>query len=170
LILVNAMECSAFSFQKTANQHILKDRCKHFIDNFHRRCSHKLRLHSLEASEVNLFSLLIGSAFYYMLEYTIESMSIHRLQLIAPSVFCLFLGTMLMSSFFNASIDIMWEMMQTLSKDKCMSHERYKQILNNLRGFDMSRRMILHYTGSWDDQQNKLKNLHLLEKKFRTYH
>jgi hypothetical protein len=164
-ISVNAAECSAFSFQKTANQHILKDHCKHFIDNFRRRCSHKLRLHSLEASEVNLFSLLIGSAFDSMLEYTNESMSIHKLQLIAPSEFCLFLGTMLLSSSFNASIDTMWEMMRTLSKDKCMTRERYNQILNNLRGFDMSRRMILHYTGSWDDQRNKLKNLHLLGKK-----
>jgi hypothetical protein len=56
-ILVNATECSAFSFQKTANQHILKDWCKHFIDNFCWRCSHKLRLHLLEASEVNLLLL-----------------------------------------------------------------------------------------------------------------
>jgi len=100
-----------------------------------------------------------------MLEYTNESMSIHKLQLISPSEFRLFLGTMLLSSSFNASIDTMWEMMRTLSKDKCMTRERYNQILNNLRGFDMSRRMILHYTGSWDDQRNKLKNLHLLEKK-----
>jgi len=87
-----------------------------------------------------------------MLEYTNESMSVHRLQLIAPSEFHLFLGTMLLSSSSNASIDTMWEMMWTLSKDKCMSHERYYQILNNLRGFDMSRCMILHYTGSWDNQ------------------
>jgi hypothetical protein len=89
-------------------------------------------------------------------------MSIHKLQLIAPSEFHLFLGTMLLSSSFNASIDTMWEMMQTLSKDKCMTCERYNQILNNLSGFDMSRHMILHYTGSWDNQGNKLKNLHLL--------
>jgi hypothetical protein len=75
-ISVNAAECSVFSFQKTANQHILKDCCKHFIDNFRQRCSHKLHLHSLEASEVNLFSLLIGSTFDSMLEYTTESMSI----------------------------------------------------------------------------------------------
>ena len=59
----------------------------------------------------------------------------------------------------------MWEMMRVLSKDKCMTRERYNQIMNNLRGFDMTRRMILDVSASWNDQRNKLKNLHSLEKK-----
>jgi len=163
--LLPAVECRAFSFQKTANQHITKDRCKSFIDNFRRKCSHKLRLHSLEGNEVNLFSLLLGSAFDSILEFTNESMSVHKLQLVAPSEFRLFLGTMFLSSSFNASVETMWEMMRVLSKDKCMTRERYNQIMNNLRGFDMTRRMILDVSASWNDQRNKLKNLHSLEKK-----
>jgi hypothetical protein len=119
----------------------------------------------LDASEVNIFSLLFGSAIDCILEYTNESMSVHKLQLIGPSEFRLFLGTMLLSSSFNTSVETMWQMMMLLSKDKCMSRVRYNKILNNLCGFDLNYHMILHYSGSWVDQQNKLKNLHLLEKK-----
>ena len=115
---------------------------------------------------MNLLSLLLGSAFDSILEYTNESMSVHKLQLTAPTEFHLFLGTMLLTSSFNAYIETMWEMMHILSKDKCMSHERYNQILNNLHGFDITHCMILHVAGSWADQQNKSKHCHLLEKRY----
>ncbi len=80
-----------------------------FTDSFCWKCSHKLCLHSLDASEVSIFSLLFGSAFDSILEYTNELMSVHNLQLIAPSEFHLFLGTMLLSSLFNTSVETMWE-------------------------------------------------------------
>jgi hypothetical protein len=146
------VEPSGFAFKDLAGNHFFKDRCKNFIDSFRRKFSHKLRLHSLDASEVNIFSLLFGSAIDCVLEYTNESMSVHNLQLIGPSEFRLFLGTMLLSSSFNTSVETMWEMMMLLTNDKCMTRVRYNQILNNLRGFDVNRRTILHYSGSWVDQ------------------
>ncbi len=59
----------------------------------------------------------------------------------------------------------MWRMTELVSGNKCMRRERYNQILNNLHGFDMSKRSILQLEASWSDQQNKLSKLHMLEKK-----
>jgi hypothetical protein len=154
-----------FSFQQTATQYMLKDRFKSFVDGFRRKFSHKLRLHSLETSEVNIFSLLFGQAIDSILEFTNESLSTRNLQLMSPSEFRLFLGTMLLSSSFNASVETMWDMMRSVSNSKCMSKQRYNQVLSNLRGFDVSKRMVQEVTGSWCDQRNKLRNLHFLEKR-----
>jgi hypothetical protein len=55
-------------------------------------------------------------------------------------------------------------MMELVSANKCMRRERYNQILNNLHGFDMSKRSILQIEASWSDQRNKLNKLHMLEK------
>jgi hypothetical protein len=92
------VEPSGFAFKDVAGHHFFKEQCKNFIDSFRRKFSHKLCLHSLDASEVNIFSLLFGLAIESILEYTNESMSVHKLQLIGPGEFCLFLGTMLLSS------------------------------------------------------------------------
>ena len=121
----NESEYTTFCFQNTANQHVLKGRCKMFVDGFRHGFSHKLHLHSLESTEVNIFSLLLGSALDSILEFTNESMRLRKLQLVRPAEFRQFLGTMFLSSSFNASVPNTWKMMELISENKCMCRERY---------------------------------------------
>ena len=46
-----------------------------------------------------------------------------------------------------------------------MTRERFIQVLSNLRGYDVRRRIITSATSTWIDQRNRLDHLHPLEKK-----
>jgi hypothetical protein len=142
----------------------------------------------MEGNEINLFHLLISSAFDSLLEYTNESLNEKRLiplssafdslleytneslnekRLIPLSYgeFRKFIGTLLLSSVFNTSAEQSWNLMGCLTANKHMCRECFVQVLSNLRGYDVTRRIISSSNSRWIDQRNTLGHLHLLEKK-----
>jgi hypothetical protein len=55
--------------------------------------------------------------------------------------------------------------MGSLTSNKHVARERFVQVLTNLHGYDVRRRINNSSNSYWIDQQNTLDNLHLLEKK-----
>jgi len=105
------------------------------------------------------------SATESIMEYTNEAMVSKRLQPTSPNEFRNFLGTMFLSSAFNLSPITAWSMMYSLTDGKVMQRERYVQILTNLQGYELSKRIITTPSATWCDQRNTLDNIHPLEKK-----
>jgi hypothetical protein len=54
---------------------LLGDQCRNYVDNIQQNSSLKLSLHSMECNLINLFHLLILSAFDSLLEHTNESLN-----------------------------------------------------------------------------------------------
>jgi hypothetical protein len=55
--------------------------------------------------------------------------------------------------------------MTAITGDQVMIHERFVQVLSNLRGYDNHSHVIMNSTSSWTDHRNTLDCLHALEKK-----
>jgi hypothetical protein len=79
---------------------LLGEHCQKYIDNIKQMLSVKLSLHFMEGNELNLFHLLILSAFDSLLEYTNVSLNNNRLLLLSNGEFRKFIGTLLLSLVF----------------------------------------------------------------------
>jgi hypothetical protein len=157
-------ECS-FEEQDTVINDFFANRCRSFIVGVRNKLGLKLQLHSLEATKVNIFCILMTHAFEAIMEYTNEAMVSKRLVPTTPGEFRCFLGTLLLSSAFNLSPPTAWNLMHSLTNGNVMPRERYVQILNNLQGYELSKQIITDPSTTWCDQRNTLDNLHPLEEK-----
>jgi hypothetical protein len=92
------------------------------------------------------------SAMEAIMEYTNKAMVSKRLIPTSPGEFRNFLGTMFLSSSFNLSPITAWTMMHSLTNGKVMLREGYKQILNNLQGYELSKRIINDPPSTWCNQ------------------
>lgn len=108
---------SHFSNQTNVIDFLLGDWCQNFIDNIQRNLSLKLSLHSMECNEINIFHLLFSNAFDSLLEYTNESLNEKKLLPLSNGEFRKFMGTLLLSSVFNTSVEKSWNLMGSLTKD-----------------------------------------------------
>jgi hypothetical protein len=154
-----------FGSQHEVVDYLLADRCKKYVLNLQRNLTLKLSLHSMETNELNLFHLLISSAFDALIEYTNESLNEKQLLPLTYGEFRQFLGTLFLSSVFNTSVQQSWSIMNLCTGGKHMCRERFIQVLSNLRGYDMRRRIIQGQQDRWINQRNTLDHLHALEKK-----
>jgi hypothetical protein len=111
----------------------------------------------MESNEINLFHLLISSAFDSLLEYSNESLNEKRLIPLSYREFRKFIGTLLLSSVFNRSAEQSWNLMGSLTSNKHMSREQFIQILTNLGGYDINWRIIQSTNSRWTDQRNVLE-------------
>jgi hypothetical protein len=156
---------SHFGNQQEMIDFLLGDRCRNYVENIQRNLSLKLTLYSMECTELNLFHLLISTAFDSLLEYTNESLNEKRLLPLSYGDFRSFIGTLLLSSVFNTSIENAWTLMGSCTSNKHMPRERFVQILTNLHGYDMRHHIINTSNSWWIDQQNTLDHLHALGEK-----
>jgi hypothetical protein len=124
----------------------------------------KLKLHSLEVTEVNVFMLLLSNAMDNIMEYTNESLNCNGLIPMTHVEFQCFFGTLLLSSAFNASAKKTWEMMDKVTGGKCMVCELFMQVLNNSSGYSMQHCLITDTRASWSNQRNPLDQIHNLER------
>jgi hypothetical protein len=111
----------------------------------------------MESNEINLFHLLISSAFDSLLEYSNESLNEKRLIPLSYREFRKFIGTLLLSSVFNRSAEQSWNLMGSLTSNKHMSREQFIQILTNLGGYDINWRIIQSTNSRWTDQRKRKK-------------
>ncbi len=118
----------------------------------------------METNELNLFHLLISSAFDALIEYTNESLNEKQLLPLTYGEFR-FLRTLFLSSVFNTSAQQSWSIMNLCTGGQQMCMERFIQVVSNLRGYDMRRRIIQGQQDRWINQRNTLDHLHALEKK-----
>jgi hypothetical protein len=153
-----------FGSQHEVVDYLLADRCKKYVLNLQRNLTLKLSLHSMESSKLNLFHLLISLAFDALIEYTNESLNEKQLLPLTYGEFR-FLRTLFLSSVFNTSAQQSWSIMNLCTGGKHMCRERFIQVLSNLRGYDMRRRIIQGQQDRWINQRNTLDHLHALEKK-----
>jgi hypothetical protein len=154
-----------FAGQDYVIDQLLSDRCKSYAQNIQSQLSLKLSLHSMEANELNFFHLLISTAFDSIIEFTNELLNEKNLIPLSYGEFHCFIGTLLMTSVFNSSVEKSLELMSLCTSNKQMSRERFIQVLSNLRGYDVRRQIINNPNARWIDQRNKLDHLHTLEKK-----
>jgi hypothetical protein len=84
---------------------------------------------------------------------------------VSYSDFCSSIGTILLSSVFNTSVENAWTLMGLCTSNKHMPREGFTQILTNLCGYDLRHRIINTSNSWWIDQQNTLDHLHALGKK-----
>jgi len=117
----------------------------------------------LEASPKNIFLLLAQPGIDKVLEYTVESMNRSGVPPLCPTEFNRFIGTALFSSCFTLALDDSFELMNSLSNGGVMKHERFKEILHHLKGFDCGNEKNPALSHSWDDQRNLLRNIHPFE-------
>jgi hypothetical protein len=146
-----------FGNQQEVVDSLLGSRCQKYVDNIQQNLSLKLSLHSMESNEINLFHLLISSAFDSLLEYSNESLNEKRLIPLSYREFRKFIGTLLLSSVFNRSAEQSWNLMGSLTSNKHMSREQFIQILTNLGGYDINWRIIQSTNSRWTDQRNVLE-------------
>jgi hypothetical protein len=144
---------------------ILSARLNNYITTIRGRLQEKLRLHSLELNEVNIFTLLLSSSIDYILEYTNESIVESGLPKVSPQEFRRFIGTVLLSSTFSVSTDLSWSLMEALTNNIIMPRDRFNAILQNLRGFELMGRTANRNNPVWLDQRDLMQNLHHLEEK-----
>jgi hypothetical protein len=140
-----------FAGQDYVIDHLLSDHWKSYAQNIQ--------------SQLSLFHLLISTAFDSIIEFTNESLNEKPLIPLSYGEFHCFIGTLLMTSVFNTSVEKSWELMSLCTLNKHVSCERFIQLLTNLRGYDVRRRIINNLNACWIDQHNQLDHLHTLEKK-----
>ena len=140
-----------FVSQNYVIDHLLSDHCKSCAQNIQ--------------SQLSLFHLLISTAFDSIIEFTNESLNEKNLIPLSYGELRCFIGTLLMTSVFNTSVEKSWELMSLCTLNKHVSCERFIQLLTNLRGYDVRRRIINNLNACWIDQHNQLDHLHTLEKK-----
>jgi hypothetical protein len=140
-----------FEFQKAMVDKLLSSCAGNFVDCVTKSLRMKLELNSLEITEVNTFILLLSNALDNIMEYTNESLNCNGLIPVSHVEFCCFLGTLLLSSAFNASAKKTWEMMDVVTGGKSITCERFVQVLNNLSGYSVQHRMIEDARSSWTD-------------------
>jgi len=92
-----------FKFQKAMVNKLLSSHAGNFVDCVMKSLQMKLELLSLEVTEANVFLLLLPNALDNIMEYTNESLHCNGLIPMSHVEFCCFLGTLLLSSAFNAS-------------------------------------------------------------------
>jgi hypothetical protein len=109
-----------FEFQRTMVDKLLSARAANFVDRETESLHVKLEMHSLEVTEVNVLMLLLSNAMDNSMEYINESLNCNGLIPITPVEFLCFIGTLLLSSVFNASAKRAWEMMDKVTGGKCM--------------------------------------------------
>ena len=159
-----------FEFQHVIVDKLLSHRAAKYASRLTKTVRRKLQLHSLELTEVNVFMLLLSNALDSIMEYTNEALNSCGLFPLSHVEFRCFLGTLLLSSAFNASATKVWEMMSNLTAGKSMVRERFVQILNNLRGYTVQARIIEDASSTWTNQRNQLDQIDMLEKKiFETF-
>jgi hypothetical protein len=122
-----------FEFQHVIVDKLLSHRAAKYASHLMKTVRQKLQLHSLELTEVNVFMLLLSNALDSIMEYTNEGLNSSGLFPLIHVEFHCFLGTLLLSSVFNASVAKSWEMMSNLTGGESMVCERFVQILNNLK-------------------------------------
>jgi len=109
---------------------LLGDRSQNYVNNLQKNLALKLSLHSMEMNELNIFHLLISNAFDSLIEYTNESLNKKKLLPLSYGEFRKIIGTLLLSSVFNSSVDQSWKMMGSLMKDKNITiYTDFKQSL-----------------------------------------
>jgi predicted RNA-binding protein (virulence factor B family) len=109
---------------------LLGDRSQNYVNNLQKNLALKLSLHSMEMNELNIFLLLISNAFDSLIEYTNESLNKKKLLPLSYGEFRKIIGTLLLSSVFNSSVDQSWKMMGSLMKDKNITiYTDFKQSL-----------------------------------------
>jgi hypothetical protein len=126
----------------------------------------KLDSHCVEFSEINIFCLLMSRVNDYIIEFTNEGLHSKGLPPTSAQEFRQFIGTLLLSSAFWMSVENMWNHMNSLTNGLCMTHLRFKQIADNLRGYDSHSQVIDNPDSTWTDQRNKSDQMHTLEMKF----
>ncbi len=154
-----------FNYQSEFLDDVLTGRTIHYIHHFRQRFTDKLIVNLLEPTPVNVFNLLTSGAIECILEYTNESMNLNGHTPVSPLEFKRFIGTLLLSSTFTLSMDQSFSLMETLTGGCNIKVDRFRQILNNLKGYECSTRPNVRSTNQWDDQRNLLHNLHPLEGK-----
>jgi hypothetical protein len=93
---------------------LLSSHAGNFLDHVTKSLRMKLELHSLEVTEVNVFMLLLSNALDIIMEYTNELLNCNGLIPVSHVAFHHFLGTLLLSSAFNASAKKTWGMMDVV--------------------------------------------------------
>ncbi len=81
----------------------------------------KLQLHLLELTTLSLFLLLLSHALDSILEYPIEALNSKGLFPLSHVEFQCFIGKLVLSTGFNASVSKAWEMISTLREVKAWS-------------------------------------------------
>jgi hypothetical protein len=94
-----------FAGQDYVIDQLLSDHCKSYAQSIQSQLSLKLSLHSMEANELNLFHLLISTAFDSIIEFTNELLNEKNLIPLSYGEFCCFISTLLMTSVFNTSVE-----------------------------------------------------------------
>jgi len=118
-----------------------------------------------EPSELNVFNILAQNGLDNILEYTNESVNLSSCPNISKNEFRRFLGTLLLSSTFNLSMDHSFDLMEKLTGCANVKLDRFREILHNIKGYDCSNRKEHRTSDQWSDQRNLLHNLHPLEQK-----
>jgi hypothetical protein len=85
---------SHFGNQQEVIDYLLGSHCSNYVENIQCNLSLKLTLDSMECTELNLFHLLISTAFDSLLEYTNGSLDEKRLLPLSYGEFCSFIGTL----------------------------------------------------------------------------
>jgi len=102
---------------------LLSSHAGNFLDHVTKSLRMKLELHSLEVTEVNVFMLLLSNALDIIMEYTNEFLNFNGLIPVSHVAFHCFLGTLLLSSAFNASAKKTWGMMDVVKGGGSMTRK-----------------------------------------------
>jgi len=139
----------------------LSNRTFKYVHGVKNKFTAKLRLNCLEASEINVFSLLMGPAFEHLMGLTEESLNNAGLAPLSANEFQPFMGTLFLTSSFNLCEDDMFALMDRLTDGASMSLECFREILKSIRGIDAM--FGDGSAGEWTVQRNTLRGLHPLE-------
>jgi hypothetical protein len=112
----------------------------------------------------------MSAAMNSIIKYTNEPLMQKGTSVLTAQEFRKFLGMLPLTSDFNTSVSTTWEIMATITGDQVMIHERYVQVMSNLRGYDNHSHIIMTSIFSWIDQRSTLECSHVLEKKYLKEH
>jgi hypothetical protein len=152
-----------FENQNSFLDEFLTDRAIHFIKHFHQRIKDKLRVKGYEPSELNVFIILAQNGLDNILDN--ESMNLSSCPNVCTNEFHQFLGTLLLSSTFNLSMDHSFDLMEKLTGCSNVKLDHFREILHNIKRYGCSNRKEHRTSDQWSDQRNLLHNLHQLEQK-----
>jgi hypothetical protein len=113
----------------------------------------------MKCNEINLFYLLISSAFDSLLNYTIESLNDKRLIPLSHGRY----ASLVHCVHYICRAIMEHEGISHVKKH--MGRENFIQILTTLHGYVARHRIIITYTSRWIDQCNAFDHLHVFEKK-----
>ena len=139
----------------------LSARAFDYVQGVKNKFTSKLASNRLEATEIHVFTLLMGAALDHLMGLTGESLNNAGLAPLSANEFRRFIGTLFLSSSFNLCVEDMFSLMDRLTEGQSMSLPRFREVLHNLKGVETMFRD--GSTGQWTDQRNKLGGLHPLE-------